>query len=241
MLKFDFTPLDFSAFHKRIDAYLDETSKRINKLLEEKKVEVGRKMFNTIDLNKLEEQKLAEEKVMKEKKMKEEQLTMDDLKVDKKTKLAPPWVDYANKFDQMFGKDPQIHIEFDDAHCKLKVRVESQKKYEALRELLPDHVTFGNVTMLIDLIPSNTMTGTSDIARLFADAFEDNPVLEDIIEIPGVFTNKLTYIVFKKEVVQYWGDNLGDPHGLVSTLYQNIAKDIFVGLDGVNYCTSPEE
>ena len=241
MLKFDFTPFDFSAFHKRIDAYLDETSKRINKLLEEKKVEAGRKMFNTIDLNKLEEQKLAEEKAIKEKKMKEEQLTMDDLKEDKKTKLAPPWVGYANKFNQMFGKDPQLHIKFDDVNCKLKVCVDSQKKYEALKELLPSKVSFGNVDMYIDLIPSNAMVGKSDIASLFADAFEDNPVLQDIIEIPGVFTNKLTYIVFKKEVVQYWNDNLGDPHGLVSTLYQDIAKDIFVGVDGVNYCTDPEE
>lgn len=236
--EFDF---DFNTFHKRIDAYLDETSKRINKLLEEKKVEVGRKMFNTIDLNKLEEQKLAEEKALKEKKMKEEQITMDDLKEDKKTKLAPPWVGYANKFDQMFGKDPQIHIKFDDENCRLKVRVDSQKKYEALKELLPSKVSFGNINLYIDLIPSNAMVGKSDVASLFADAFEDNPVLEDIIEIPGVFNNKLTYIVFKKEVVQYWNDNLGDPHGLVSTLYQDIAKDIFVGLDGVNYCTNPEE
>lgn len=232
---------DFDGFHKRIDAYLDETSKRINKLLEEKKVEVGRKMFNTIDLNKLEEQKLAEEKALKEKKMKEEQITMDDLKEDKKTKLTPPWVGYANKFDQMFGKDPQLHIKFDDENCRLKVLVDSQKKYEALKELLPSKVSFGNIDMYIDLIPSNAMVGKSDIASLFADAFEDNPVLEDIIEIPGVFNNKLTYIVFKKEVVQYWNDNLGDPHGLVSTLYQDIAKDIFVGLDGVNYCTNPEE
>ena len=43
--------------------------------------------------------------------------------------------------------------------------------------------------------------------------------------------------VFAKEVVQYWNDSLSDPYGKVSTLYQDIAKDIFEDTDGVMFCT----
>ena len=39
--------------------------------------------------------------------------------------------------------------------------------------------------------------------------------------------NSFTYVVFEKEVVQYWNDNLGDINGLRSTLYQDLAKEIF--------------
>ena len=60
---------------------------------------------------------------------------------------------------------------------------------------------------------------------------------EIMIDIEGVFVNPIHYCVFKKEVAQYWGDNLGDPHGNVSTLYQEIAKDIFGESGGVIFCT----
>ena len=49
-------------------------------------------------------------------------------------------------------------------------------------------------------------------------------------------TNPLTYVVLKKEVVQFFNDNLNDIHGLETTLYQTIAKDVFDGT-GVFFCT----
>ena len=60
-------------------------------------------------------------------------------------------------------------------------------------------------------------------------------------EVTGIFSNPITYVVFVNEVVQYYNDNLSDIHGLRSTLYQEIAKDIFETRLGVYYCTDLPE
>ena len=52
----------------------------------------------------------------------------------------------------------------------------------------------------------------------------------------------MTYVVFKNCVVQFFNDNLNDCHGLISTLYQDIAAEIFedANLNGVYYNTDVE-
>jgi hypothetical protein len=51
----------------------------------------------------------------------------------------------------------------------------------------------------------------------------------------------LTYVAFKKEVVQFYADNLRDPNGFKSTLYQDIAEDVFGEKNNVCYCTSKRD
>ena len=113
--------------------------------------------------------------------------------------------------------------------------------------LLPLEKTFGNVTLNISVVPANPAIDpsiredTEDIVDLYQDALYDNPIVEDIIreDIPGL---DITYIVFKKEVVQYFTDNLGELYGMHSTLYQDIAKDIFFNkTPNIFFCTSVED
>ena len=51
-------------------------------------------------------------------------------------------------------------------------------------------------------------------------------------------TNPITYVIFKKEVVQYYNDSLSDAHGMCSTLYQDIAKRILDADEGIFFCTN---
>lgn len=50
------------------------------------------------------------------------------------------------------------------------------------------------------------------------------------------------YVVFKNCVVQFFNDNLNDIYGNISTLYQDIAREIFADAEweGVFYCTDVE-
>ena len=52
----------------------------------------------------------------------------------------------------------------------------------------------------------------------------------------------VTYVVFKNCVVQFFNDNLNDCHGIVSTLYQDIASEVFgdAGVTNVYYNTDVE-
>ena len=71
---------------------------------------------------------------------------------------------------------------------------------------------------------------------MFITAFRGNPAYS-FTDSVDLRTNRIIYIVFRNVVVQYYNDDLGDYYGQCSTLYQNIAADIFKPIDGVHYCT----
>ena len=118
-------------------------------------------------------------------------------------------------------------------------------KVTALQQILPTEVMFGNIPLhiTIDGIPSNRAFVSKK--ELFEVAFEKNPAFAYAVAPADDGYNwfSMVYIVFKNCVVQFFNDNLNDIHGLISTLYQDIADEIFedAGLFGVFYCTDIEE
>lgn len=160
--------------------------------------------------------------------------------------LSAPWVIFYREVEAMFKYDTEVHVVYDEAAQTIKLFVEEADKAAALEALMPSEKTFGNVTLKIEIIPANGMTDLDeDEGRdiLFDFAFEGNAAFAFARSIPAatLFTNELTYVVFRKQVVQYYTDDLGDYYGQCSTLYQNIAKDIFGEIDGVFYCTDAED
>ena len=158
----------------------------------------------------------------------------------KKTKMSPPWYGYCNKIKALFGRDEDIKIEFDDNEMILKMWVDSTDKYEALKNLLPEEKDFGGSTLHIDLIPANKVQ--KQFGHDFKAAFKGNPVVAEMQEVSGVFSNPLLYISFEKEVIQYYDDNLGDLHGNRSALLEDIAREVFEDkTEGICFCTDDEE
>lgn len=164
-----------------------------------------------------------------------------------KLKLSPPWDTYYQELNAMFKNDPTVHVVMDDDECEVKLYVDSGDKDEALRQLLPETKEFGGVTLKVTVVPANVPLQTryvynkdcdEYIERMFRAAFDGNPALCDVVTVQGVFGFSACYVVFKKEVVQYFNDNMGDINGLCSTLYENIANNIFKPDLGAFYCTS---
>lgn len=157
-----------------------------------------------------------------------------------KLKLSAPWYTYFREIEALFEQDPEITIRYTKNPLTIKLYVDNEEKADAIMQLLPTEKIFGETIVNIKVIPSNKISATK--ASLFKTAFEGNPIFSEMIDIEGVYINPIHYCVFKKEVVQYWNDNLADPHGNVSTLYQNIAEDIFQDIDkgGVIFCTDNE-
>lgn len=156
--------------------------------------------------------------------------------------LSAPWVGFSHEMEEMFGYDPEIEVVSDMSSDDpvITLYVNNAVKAEALTKLLPGKKDFGNISVKIMVKPANNEDTAKDILW---KAFAGNPVFSDIITMApgGIYTDQINYVEFINEVVQYWDDRLDDPNGYTSTLYEDIARDIFDGIPGVCYCTATDE
>ena len=155
-----------------------------------------------------------------------------------KTCLIAPWINFYREIEALFKDDPDITIEYDEDTYTVKLFVVGQSKADALTQLLPEERTFGSITAHVEVIPANRLHTTR--IGLFKEAFRDNPAFAYAKSVPMGPSIGADYVVFKNRVVQYYNDDLSDINRLRSTLYQELAKDIF-GDDGVFFCTDVEE
>ena len=159
-------------------------------------------------------------------------------------KISPPWITLLNQINALFINDPDITIKYDEQEYEIKLFVNNAEKAGALNQLIPSKKDFGNVTVYITIVPENGYKEANcSVKELFDIAFENNPIYSYTKAVEGMWAYNHTYVVFKNRVVQFFNDNLLDIHGNISTLYQNIAEDVFEGneLYGVSYCTDIEE
>lgn len=163
-------------------------------------------------------------------------------------KLISPWMEHYNKLCAFFNGDPSVTVIMDEENMDVRVLVQQSNKAEALTLLLDSEKTFGDVFLTVSVIPANT--GTTDTnrymknlmsdenyAQLYSYALDDNSILSDIRRVRGVLGFDAIYIIFEKEVIQYFTDNIGDYNGVKSTLAEYIARDIFKEHTGVFFCT----
>ena len=86
---------------------------------------------------------------------KEKELEEGNEMEDRKTAVASPWITYARRVHKLFELDPEVKVSYDNEGPELKLYVESQEKAEALEEVMPNEVEFGNVTMAVTVVPAN--------------------------------------------------------------------------------------
>ena len=165
---------------------------------------------------------------------------------DTRLKLLPPWSIFIRKVEALFDGDPQIacNVNWGSAAPSIVLACNNGDKVAALQQILPEEINYGGVTLkiAIDGTPSNRAFTSK--TELFDVAFEKNPAYaysmcpcED-----GYQWIAATYVVFKNHVVQFFADNLNDCHGVISTLYQDIAAEILTGpaAQGVYFNTDVE-
>lgn len=156
--------------------------------------------------------------------------------VEKGFELSSPWIIYARKLYELFKDDPQIIMEYDPEDIKVIISVsKNEEKAQALSQLLPKEKEFGGVSLAIEVRLVEESTTLKP--KLFRKAFEGNPVFKGLETVDDIFSNPVTYVVFDNKVVQYFSDNLGDINAVNSTLYEDIAREIFEDVNGVTFST----
>lgn len=166
---------------------------------------------------------------------------------DVRLKVSPPWIVYISKVEALFDGDPQIacNVDYSSGHPSLTLACNNGDKVAALQQILPPYVQFGNITLDIDIdgVPSNRVFRNKK--ELFEVAFDKNAAFAYAVSPvdDGLEWFSMVYVVFKNHVVQFFADNLNDCHGIISTLYQDIAKEILTGegTEGVYFNTDIEQ
>lgn len=163
-----------------------------------------------------------------------------------KLKLAAPWTIYYRQLQALFKKDPEIKVLFDEDKPAVKLLVNNDDKAAALMSLLPEQKIFGNIVLKVLIVPANgemifPSTPPLPSPKFFNTLFTGNDALS-FIQSVDLMTNTATFVVFKKEVVQFFNDDMSDIHGVCSTLYQDLAKEIFADtVPGVYFCTDIDD
>lgn len=150
--------------------------------------------------------------------------------------LSSPWMTLYREIDALFGEDPSVRVTYaagDGNDPVIRLYVDGQDKADALKRLLPSFYEFGNVSVELDLVPSNAEVST---AELFRRAFGGNPAFSYAATLPDVASNEMNYVVFRNKVVQFFNDDLGDINGNETTLYEDIARKVMPDVH-VFFCT----
>jgi len=153
-------------------------------------------------------------------------------------KLSAPWQTYYKELSLLFEHDDEIRIIYDTEAQIINIFVDNAVKAEAMAAALPAVKQFGSVELEINIIPSNKVNMLKASKGMgFVDLFKGNSIVDDVVVVDGIMSSPITYVIFKKEVVQYFNDDLGDANGMCTTLYQDIAKRVFEEHEGVFFCT----
>lgn len=149
--------------------------------------------------------------------------------------MQSPWQDFTNKVNALFAADEDVSVAFYDEDKTIKLYVHGAAKADAIAQLLPGKVEFGNVEVSVDVVPDNT----DSLATILKTAFAGNPIVADVITTgegtPVV--GEVAYLVMEAAVVQYWNDNLASPWGVSSMTAENIAKDVLESKNGLFICS----
>lgn len=154
--------------------------------------------------------------------------------------LVTPWIEYCNQLEVLFAEDNDVRVDYNTEKNDIRLYVADAEKADALAKLLPSFKTFGNVTVTVTVVPPNE-NGEPNKFELIAKAFKGNNAVKLITNGSNPITSDMNFVVFRKKVVQYYNDNIGDYNGVKSTLYQDLAAEIFGEMFGVHYCTDINE
>lgn len=153
------------------------------------------------------------------------------------TKLSPPWVFYFDELVALFAKDPQVRVTADDSCKDIKIYVDNAEKAEALAEILPPVMKYGNIEQKITVVPANAKLENSKM-KFFLAAFKDNPAVAYTTTRTDSVGTEYNYIVFAGDVVHIYNDSIQALDGKQAILYENIARDVFPYYDGIFFATA---
>lgn len=186
---------------------------------------------------------------------------------EKEIKLSPPWCGYMQMLKSFFKGDDRIIVE-DEVEKGVVTDAKTGKPLKgnwmissilvkdadlaiALKTALARKVTFGNVSLCIDIVPANETIEAKVQKKVKAgkkftplaalkEILKKNPAFDRLVCRPFMDTRR-HYCVFKPAVLQWYDDNLESIWKLTTGCHETLAVRMFAGDVGCLFCTAPKE
>jgi hypothetical protein len=151
--------------------------------------------------------------------------------------LSAPWYTVGDELAQTVGQSPCVgvgSVEGDASPYTINVKGCTQSVAESLAAILIRNYTFGNVQLHVRVLGPSGLTVQPSAARSLKDpvrtvqnyfetALAQNPLF--VAVHTGGFYFDL-FIETKKEVVQFWNDNLADYYGNTNLVAADALNDV---------------
>ena len=151
---------------------------------------------------------------------------------DNMTRLSPPWYTYFNFIKESIGSDPWVRVldmkEVSGSHYIIQINALREEKARALATILALRQSFGNIVVDMEVLfngrgvsPYEPPLTNDDLLRIFTQALGTNTYFE--IAKPGGFVGISIFPIFKKEVIQFFNDDISDYYNN----FNGVAADVF--------------
>lgn len=151
-----------------------------------------------------------------------------------KEKLSPPWYIHRDKLSALFEEDDQVTIgkveKRPDGQYTAEITVSDKEKQAALQQIILQNVNLGNVKLTFTFAdPLDIPQANDDVSpETFIAAFKGNPILVKAMNAVNPWQLPETVVIFRKEVIQFWADNMADFYGNYNGLAVDIAREVLV-------------
>jgi len=153
--------------------------------------------------------------------------------------LQSPWVTTYNKIKALFERDDDLEItgitNDGEGVYTFSIISANSTKLNSIERILKNEFVFGNVKLVVKFVYENKVDAVT--AADFKNAFNGNNVLRKVETVDTVLANDVNYVIFSKEIVQFFNDDIGDYFGNYNGLFEDIARECFKEEIRANYCT----
>lgn len=154
--------------------------------------------------------------------------------------ISAPWVTYHKQVYNLFKDDVEIDVddtlsETESGNYEFTISSKNGDKLYAIERLLGYGTSFGNVKVNIKYGYENMEE--VDWPSIWERAFSGNPLFQEVIRYDTPVLGKGGYAVFKKEIMSFYDDNLGDYCGNSHFIVADVVRDLCIG-NNVHPCTA---
>jgi len=159
-------------------------------------------------------------------------------------KMSPPWYTYFNYLKHSIGRDQCVDVldmkEISGADYLISVDVKNREKATALATILIPCKNFGNINVRVEVLhcgrrvkPYCNPHDESIIIKIIEEALGTNHYFE-CVESAEYFVSLLIFPVFKKEIIQFFNDDLSDFYnnfnGVVAKVFSEVLESHVFGV-----------